>query len=266
MNQSLRIVYLLVAVLSSLVAVAKEGGEEPIKANNPTKPKVYSKNRAFMPAKNLVSPQILASVERQIEGLERLNYNVAFSPSANFLADMAISTATGTARDTAKAIMDKVISGGYLLDGDVANAPPLQPLKLPIGIKKQFGQNNIVYLAFSKAVIKPTHAEITAFVKMEMYVADGQTGTKKKKEIYFGAEGIKLTNNGKIVGDARLVLLGDYSVPMFNGKMKLVLKGGELSEADGGIVGGDRTYAIIDCNGFREAAITADAIFDRTVK
>jgi hypothetical protein len=35
---------------SQTVAIAKGDGEEPIKTNSPTKPKTYSKNRAFMPA------------------------------------------------------------------------------------------------------------------------------------------------------------------------------------------------------------------------
>ncbi len=35
MKQPLRIVYLLVAFFSGLVAIAKEGGEEPIKTPNP---------------------------------------------------------------------------------------------------------------------------------------------------------------------------------------------------------------------------------------
>lgn len=257
----------LTIMMGCLPSYANDDKDDPAKnnANPAAKTKNYSKYRTFVPAQNLVSTQILTSVQHQIESLEQLNYNINFSPSAAFLADMPVSAAAESDRDKAKAVIDDAINRGYMLDGDVQNAPPLQPVKLPLGIKKHFGQNNIVYLAFSKAVIKPTHAEITAFVKMEMYVEDGQTGTKKKREIFFGADGIKLTNNGRIMGDARLVLLGDYTIPLFNGKMKLILKGGELSETDGGIVNNDRTFAIIDCNGFREAAITADAIFDRKV-
>lgn len=269
MKRTLRIVLVGILAVTQWFQVSAKNGDndDPTKsAAQPTgKVKKYSKYRTFMPAQYAVDKQVLVGAEEQIKNLENISYNADFSPSAAFLADIPVSEATESERDKAKKVFDDADGKGYWLDGDVQNAPPLQPLKLPLGIKKHFGQNNIVYLAFSKAVIKPTHAEITAFVKMEMYVNDGQAGTTKKREIFFGADKIKLTNNGRIVGDVRLVLLGDYTIPMFKGKMKMILKGGKMSETDGGIVDSDKTYAIIDCNGFREAAITADAIFDRKV-
>jgi hypothetical protein len=41
------------------------------------------------------------------------------------------------------------------LDLDGNAAPSLSPLKFPIGLKKHFGVNNIVYIGFSRAVLKP---------------------------------------------------------------------------------------------------------------
>ena len=133
---------LLLWLCSHTVALAK-GGDEPV--GPPAKTKAVSRYRAFMPAQQVVSQQFLQQAQMQIGSLQHLSHNEAFSPSAEFLAERAVSAATGSARDTAKAVFDRVLSGGYILDGDVQNAPPLQPLKLPIGIKKHFGQNNIVY-------------------------------------------------------------------------------------------------------------------------
>jgi hypothetical protein len=99
-------------------------------------------------------------------------------------------------------------SKGYL-NGDQRQTAPLVAERMPMGLKQHFGANNTVCIGFSKIVMNSQYAELTAFIKMEMMVDDGQTGTKKKKELFFGATGIKLTNNGKIIGEARLTLIGD---------------------------------------------------------
>ncbi|MDZ7933841.1 MAG: hypothetical protein U5M51_02470 [Emticicia sp.] len=73
MKHSLRIVFALVALVGWSVSYAKGGGEDPTKTT-PTPAKKVSKYRTFMPATNLVSPQILSGVEQQIQGLEKLSY------------------------------------------------------------------------------------------------------------------------------------------------------------------------------------------------
>jgi hypothetical protein len=258
MNKYLHITLALILLVSfGLSAKSNPEKGEPVKPN--AKPAIVA-----VPAQNVLEQQAMEALNAQLKGLS-ISESSNFVPSANFLADYAVSAPTKSNRDSANALFKKLDQLNKFIDMDANTTPSLSPVKLPIGLKKHFGANNIVYVGFSRAVIKPTHAELTAFVKMEMYVEDGQSGTKKKRELFFGADGIKMTNNGKIIGDARLVLLGDYTIPMFNGKMKMILRGGEMSEANGGILNADRTFAILDCNGFREAGIMADAIFDPTV-
>lgn len=253
-----RLFQLIVLVFVGMQLAFAGPGDKPDRNDPPSK-------KRMVPAAQMFSEQAMSALNEQLSGLNLSGSGAYFAPSALFLADQPLSNATVSMRDSANALFNKLEREGKYLNGDTETEASLSPLQMPIGIKKHFGQNNTVYVAFSRAVIKPTHAELTAFVKMEMMVEDGQTGTRKKRELFFGADGIKMTNNGKIVGDARLVLLGDYTIPMFNGKMKLVLKGGEFNEATGGIVNGDKTFAILDCNGFREAGIMADAIFDPNV-
>jgi hypothetical protein len=272
MNRSLLIILLIVGHFTHVFARIdepvndKRGAkkEESVVNASDNSSKIKSARKQMVtPANMVLGQEALNALNGQLNGIQ-LNSNNAFVASAAFLADVKVSAAAVNMRDSANALFKKLEQTGYL-DMDVNASPAMSPVKLPIGLKKHFGENNIVYVGFSRAVIKPTHAELTAFVKMEMYVEDGQTGSKKKRELFFGADGIKMTNNGKIIGDARLVLLGDYTIPMFNGKVKMILRGGEMSEANGGIVNGDRTFAILDCNGFREAGIMADAIFDPAV-
>jgi hypothetical protein len=260
MNKYLQILFFgtIFWLSTSLEVSASEDKDHP----EPPRKKVQA---ATVPANAILEQQALEALNSQLQGFNINGANVVYRSSASFLAEGLVSAPVKATRDSANTLFKKLERENKLLDMDGNGAPSLSPIKFPIGLKKHFGANNIVYVGFSRAVLKPNYAEITAFVKMEMYVEDGQGGSKKKRELFFGAEGIKLTNNGKIVGDARLVLLGDYTIPMFNGKMKLIIRGGEMDDATGGILKGDKTFAILDCNGFREAGITADAIFDRAV-
>jgi hypothetical protein len=273
MNKFLQTTLIVLSIwfIPSTALIAKKTGD-PVnkKTIEPTDPllkkisRPAAKRNLTIPAEAVLKQEALAALNSQLQGLSLTEQNPAFRPSAAFLKEPFLSKNIVSNRDSATALFKKLDAKGYL-DGDKSIPSTINLVKMPIGIKKHFGANNIVYVGFTRAVIKPTHAELTAFVKMEMYVQDGQTGTKKKKEIFFGAEGIKLTNNGKIVGDARLVLLGDYNLPMFNGKMNLILRGGKIDDATGGILNGNFTFAVLNCDGFKEVGILADAIFDRQV-
>jgi hypothetical protein len=261
MNKYLQVLVWGLLLLIYTTLKAKDVGVDKDHPEPPRK-KVQA---AAIPANAILEQQALAALNSQLQGFNISGTNVVYKSSASFLAESMVTDEVKTTRDSANTLMKKLDREDKFLDMDSPAAANLSPIKFPIGLKKHFGANNIVYVAFSRAVLKPNYAEITAFVKMEMYIEDGQGGSKKKRELFFGAEGIRITNNGKIVGDARLVLLGDYTIPMFNGKMKLVIRGGDINEANGGLLKTDKTFAILDCNGFREAGITADAIFDPAV-
>ena len=72
---------------------------------------------------------------------------------------------------------------------------------------------------------------------------------------FFGAQEVKLSYTGDIIGDARLVLLTDEVIPISGGKAVLTLKGGMDTGSGQGI---SQTYMAIDCSGYKELGIAAD--------
>ena len=136
----------------------------------------------------------------------------------------------------------------------------LEPKKLstlPLGIKKTIG--GIQYLlGISNAKFTPEYTELTAFVRITIpQDEDGQ-----QKQLFFGANNIKLSHKGGLVGATNLVLLGDAPIKINGENLLLVLKGG-LDMATGKIE--NKTFVTIDCNGFKELGIEADVIFSRNL-
>jgi hypothetical protein len=126
--------------------------------------------------------------------------------------------------------------------------------KLPIGLKKRVG-NTDVTIAVSSAVFTPTYAKLTVFARVKI--------PQSPKEIFFGVKDLQLSYKGGIIGNAKLVLLGDLAIPINGNNAALVLKGGDMNISTGQI--GEKTYVTIDCNGFRELGITADVQFPRSL-
>lgn len=125
--------------------------------------------------------------------------------------------------------------------------------ELPIGLKRTL--NNVTYkLAISSIVSHKNHYELTVFARVELPQSPGV--------LFFGASGIKLSRSGKIIGDGKLVLLGDVSIPLGSGAA-LVLKG-DFSTSNGQ-TSGDLTYITMDCAGFKEMGIAADVVFPRSM-
>ncbi len=124
--------------------------------------------------------------------------------------------------------------------------------ELPLGLKKTIN-NTTVKIAISNAIFYSDHAELTAFAKVEI--------PQESNALFFGVEGIKLSYNGGIIGDAKLVLLGD--IPIRIGRnTTLTLKGGFNIETGQAI---DLTYISMDCKGFKELGLSADLSFSRSM-
>ncbi|MBC5837503.1 hypothetical protein [Flavobacterium muglaense] len=152
----------------------------------------------------------------------------------------------------AKAVMDDLETSQNFID----LVSPDDLITLPVGIKKKIG--NVTYtLGISKARFTPEYTEITAFVKITIQQTDAQG---RQKQLFFGANNIKLSHKGGIYGEANLVLLGDMPIPIQGGNTMVVLKGG-LDMKTGDIK--NQTYVTIDCSGFKELGITADVLFSR---
>jgi hypothetical protein len=93
---------------------------------------------------------------------------------------------------------------------------------LPVGISHQV--NGVTYqLGFVKAKFTKQYTELTVFVKVIIPQSDKKG---KPTELLFGANNVKLSHQGGLIGDANLVLLGDVFIPFNGGNWLLILKGG----------------------------------------
>jgi len=132
--------------------------------------------------------------------------------------------------------------------------------ELPIGIKEN--KSNVEYgIVVTKAKFTPEYALINVYAR----VVTPQQGIEGgKKTLYFGAEDVKLSYNGKIVGDAKLSLLGDINMPFNQNQWMLTLEGGRINKLNGGSVN-DNTYVIIDCDGIKELSLKGNVQISRNV-
>lgn len=152
-------------------------------------------------------------------------------------------------REIAKAEFEKIDKGNRYS----ASLSPDDLNELPIGLFKNVG-NTTVTIGVSNAVFYSTYAALTVFAKV--------TIPQEPREIYFGISGLKLSYKGGIIGDAKLVLLGDVPIRLGGGTAALKLKGSmdmKTGQAK------DLTYVTIDCNGFKELGVTADLMFPRSM-
>jgi len=132
---------------------------------------------------------------------------------------------------------------------------------LPVGIKYTFGKgsgSNIqAAIGVTKAVMYSDYAEITVFARVRLPQTDA---TGKPLELFFGADKVKLSYQGGIIGDIKLALLGDINIPFNAGKWLLTLKGG--FDYKTGVTQG-LTFATINCDGIKNLAIAGSVEFSR---
>lgn len=130
-------------------------------------------------------------------------------------------------------------------------------MTLPVGIAT--GHDNALYqVVISKAKFYPEYAEVTVFCQVDIpQGTDQQGGKNAPRSLYFGADGVKISNQGGIIGDAKLTLLGDVHIEL-GSKWGLSLYGG--FDMDTGKVL-NQTYVTIDCDGFKELHLTGAVHF-----
>ncbi|CAM3128382.1 MAG: hypothetical protein GZ087_09035 [Flavobacterium sp.] len=198
---------------------------------------------------NDVRTKNLKTVEIKVN--TSLNFDNEIS-ATNLKAKYRLAAETDKNAKEALSVFKKIDS----IQNFISNLSPKSLSSLPLGIKKTIG--NIEYtLGISNAKFTPDHTELTAFVRIKIPQVDSEGAYK---ELFFGANNIKLSHKGGLYGDTNLVLLGDFPMKLFGDKALLVLKGGMTMET-GDIK--NKTYVTIDCNGFKELGITADIEFSR---
>ncbi len=153
-----------------------------------------------------------------------------------------------------------------LLDDNQAYTSSINPNQLtefPIGLKEVI--DNVEYgIVVTKAKFTPDYALINVYARI---ITPQQGAEGGKKELYFGAEDVKLSYQGKIIGDAKLSLLGNVHVPFNNKEWLLTLEGGYLNKekGSGGNSVNDLTYVVIDCDGIKELSLKGNVQVSRKV-
>lgn len=140
---------------------------------------------------------------------------------------------------------------------------PNQLTEFPIGLKEVI--DNVEYgIVVTKAKFTPDYALINVYARI---ITPQQGVEGGKKELYFGAEDVKLSYQGKIIGDAKLSLLGNVHIPFNSKEWLLTLEGGFLNKAEGsgGNSVNDLTYVVIDCDGIKELSLKGNVQVSRKV-
>jgi hypothetical protein len=98
---------------------------------------------------------------------------------------------------------------------------------LPVGISRTM--SNVEYtMAISGIVNKGDYADLTIYGRIRT----------SHDTMFFGAQGIKFSYAGDFVGDVKLMLLADMTVPLWGGA-ELILHGGFDKESGRGV---EKTY------------------------
>ncbi|GIQ60832.1 hypothetical protein Flavo103_39680 [Flavobacterium collinsii] len=131
-------------------------------------------------------------------------------------------------------------------------------VELPIGIRNTV--NNVQYsIGITKAVFSTEYTTLTVFCRIDIPQKD-KNG--QPMQLFFGADNVKLSHQGGIMGEAKLVLLGNVDIPFSDNKWQVSLYGG-FDMATGNV--NDLTYVTIDCNGFKEMKISGAVEFSRNL-
>ena len=128
--------------------------------------------------------------------------------------------------------------------------------ELPVGVKHI--RENIEYaIGITKATFTKDYTELTVFARVKLPQSNS---SGYPIELFFGANNVKLSHQGGIIGDANLVLLGDLHIPFNAGKWMLTLKGG-FNYKTGKVK--NLTYVTINCSGVKELGIQGEVEFSR---
>lgn len=138
---------------------------------------------------------------------------------------------------------------------------PSELTELPIGVKEVM--DNVEYaIVVTKAKFTPEYALINVYARV---ITPQQGADGGKKELYFGAEDVKLSYQGKIIGEAKLSLLGNVHIPFNSNEWLITLEGGYINKIGSGNSVNNQTYVVIDCNGVKELSLKGNVQVSRNV-
>lgn len=132
------------------------------------------------------------------------------------------------------------------------------PVHLPLGMKRTIGGMEIT-IAVNRFALHTASTELGVYAKA--VIPQGTEG--KRRVLFFGAEGIRGTHSGGLIGELKLSLLHDVEIPFSGGNMSVVLKGHALSKTRG--VSESDTYMTVSCDGFQSLSLDAEVLFPKSL-
>ncbi|MGV4528963.1 hypothetical protein [Ornithobacterium rhinotracheale] len=142
----------------------------------------------------------------------------------------------------------------------ISKINPNELTEFPIGIRER--KSNTEYgLVVTKAKFTPEYALINIYAR----VITPQRGLEGGKNVlYFGSENVKLSYEGRIIGDTKLSLLGDVYIPFNQKKWLLTIEGGRLNKTNGESENSN-SYVTIDCYGIKELSLKGNLQISRNI-
>jgi len=205
--------------------------------------------------------------------VENNNFNISFANQEpefnqafieeNFQPDPAVEKLISNAKNA----IDAVAQLGNFVDIITGN----ELLELPVGLKKtDQTSNNSVELAITEVKFTPGYALLKVWARLTIpekgELIEDKDGKKVERtvdrELFFGAENVKLSYDGGLSGDMKLVLLGDTAIPMQGDNWLLTLKGGIDLTAN---TFNDKSFIEFDCSDLKAISLAGDIRVSRNV-
>ncbi|WP_417443572.1 hypothetical protein [Joostella sp.] len=206
---------------------------------------------------NNASSSFLGKLEAKFPSTNHTNKELRLNDEPEFnwgyiSANYKTKDSVNAQRKLASASFQEIEEGGLWVE-EFGNE---DIVALPVGVKSFLG--NVEYaIGVVKAEITPQFTRLTVYARVTIPQSNKEGAPIK---LFFGADDVKLSHQGGIVGDAKLVLLGDVPIP-FNGGNWLVNFRGGLDMKTG--VTTDLTYATINCDGIKDISLNGFVQFSR---
>ncbi|MFC4095529.1 hypothetical protein [Euzebyella saccharophila] len=139
-------------------------------------------------------------------------------------------------------------------------------LELPVGLKKtDQTSGNSVELAITEVEFTPNHALLKVWARMTV-PEKGEVDDKKdrsiERQLFFGAENVKLSYEGGLSGDMKLVLLGNQAIPIQGDNWLLTLRG-DIDLKTNSF--SDQSFIEFDCSNLKGISLEGDLRVSRNV-
>ena len=200
--------------------------------------------------------------------LDNKNFNVSFTNrkpefTSEFIkANFEKNPVAEKLIKQAKGALDAVAKLGNFVDIITGN----ELLELPVGLKKKDQTSgNTVELAITEVKFTPGYAQLKVWARLtipEKGEVENEGNRGVERELFFGAENVKLSYEGGLSGDMKLVLLGNQAIPIQGDNWLLTLKGG-INLKTGTFR--DQSFVEFSCSNLKGISLEGDLRISRNV-